>query len=242
MRDRQDTSMMGRISAASDHSSTRRALECRDISKSFTSPGGKPRPVLRRISLSVTAGSILGLRGPSGVGKSTLGRILAGLETADSGECFCDGVPVLPVRTRAGDRARGRIGMIFQSPRRSCDPRVRLRTTISSVARPGVDVAALVTSSGLTEDLLERFPHQVSDGQLQRVAVTRTLAARPQYIICDEMTAMLDPANSAAIVGVIRDYAASGGGVVMISHDHQLLDAVCDDIVDLAPPPTVPAD
>lgn len=227
-------------SASPADNSGQRALVGCGISKSFTTPSGTSHKVLQGISLRINAGAIVGLRGPSGVGKSTLGRILAGLETADSGECYCDGIPVLPVRTRAGKEARGRIGMIFQSPRRSCDPRVRLRTAIASVARPGIDIHALAASNGLSEDLLKRFPHQVSDGQLQRVAVTRTLAACPRYIICDEMTAMLDPANSAAIVGVLRNFAASGGGVLMISHDHHLLDAVCEDIIDLATVTTNP--
>lgn len=220
-----------------------KALVAEHISKSFGAKDGSAKDVLMDVSLRVEPGQIVGLRGASGVGKSTLGRILAGLEVPDSGQCFCDGVPVGAVRSRAGQRVRGQIGMVFQSPRRSCDPRMTLGRTIRSAARQGqrdgqrtgerVDIDELIRKVGLTPDLLDRFPSQVSDGQLQRAAVARTLTAGPRYLICDEMTAMLDAANSAAIVEVIRDFAVSGGGVLMISHEHRLLDAVCDGIVKL---------
>lgn len=226
-----------------------KALIAENVSKSFGAKDGSARVVLSDVSIRVEPGQIVGLRGPSGAGKSTLGRILAGLEVPDSGQCFCDGVLVGAVRSRAGQRVRGQIGMVFQSPRRSCDPRMTLGRTIRSAARQGrqglqglrdgqrtgerVDIDELIGKVGLTPDLLDRFPSQVSDGQLQRAAVARTLAASPRYLICDEMTAMLDAANSAAIVEFIRDFAVSGGGVLMISHEHRLLDAVCDSVVKL---------
>lgn len=229
-----------------------RALMAQEISKSFGAKDGTSRLILDKVSVEILPGQIVGLRGPSGVGKSTLGRILAGLEVPDSGRCLCDGELIGPVRSRAGQRVRGQIGMIFQSPRRSCDPRMTLGRTIATAAAAGKmhrtngspgeglpsapqdsGIEELIDSVGLTPDLLQRFPNQVSDGQLQRAAVARTLAVRPRYLICDEMTAMLDAANSAAIVGVIRHFAESGGGVLMISHEHRLLDVVCDSIVEL---------
>ena len=236
----------GQASVSCDAQASGKALVAENVSKSFGAKDGSARVVLSDVSIRVDPGQIVGLRGPSGAGKSTLGRILAGLEVPDLGQCFCDGVPVGAVRSRAGQRVRGQIGMVFQSPRRSCDPRMTLGRTIRSAARQGrqgrrdgqrtgksVDIDELIRNVGLTPDLLDRFPSQVSDGQLQRAAVARTLAAGPRYLICDEMTAMLDAANSAAIVEVIRDFAVSGGGVLMISHEHRLLAAVCDGVVAL---------
>lgn len=230
-------------SVSCDAQASGKALVAENVSKSFGAKDGSARVVLSDISIRVEPGQIVGLRGPSGAGKSTLGRILAGLEVPDSGQCFCDGVLVGAVRSRAGQRVRGQIGMVFQSPRRSCDPRMTLGRTIRSAARQGrrdgqragkrVDIDELIRKVGLTPDLLDRFPNQVSDGQLQRAAVARTLAAGPRYLICDEMTAMLDAANSAAIAEVIRDFSVSGGGVLMISHEHRLLAAVCDGVVAL---------
>lgn len=209
-------------------------LSAENIAKSFGTSDCSTRAVFKNVSIRVTPGTIVGLRGNSGVGKSTLGRILAGLDLPDSGNCMCDGMPIGHVRKRTGQHVRGQIGMIFQSPRRSCDPRMTLRRTIRSTGSAS-EMQELVSKVGLTPDLLDRFPGQVSDGQLQRAAVARTLAAHPRYLICDEMTAMLDAANAAAVVHVIREFTDAGGGVLLISHDHKLLTAVCDDIAELTP-------
>lgn len=178
------------------------------------------RIVLDRISLSVGAGEVVGLTGASGSGKTTLAQVLSGLRRPDSGRVECDG------RVLNG-RHGGHIAMLFQSPRRSCDPRMTLRESIAELARGQVIWPELCRSVGLTADLLDRHPAQVSDGQLQRAAVARVLASRPDYLLCDEMTAMLDPATTATVVRTVTALAASDGvGVLLISHDLPLL-AVC---------------
>lgn len=209
------------------------SLDAENITVSFAVPTGGRRTVLDGCSLSVSPGEIVGLTGDSGTGKSTFGRVMAGLLAPDSGTVTCDDVKVAPVRTRAGKATRGRIGMLFQSPRRSCDPRLTLDRTIRGTAAAGMDCDALIREVAITPDLLSRHPWQVSDGQLQRAALARTLAARPRYLICDEMTAMLDAATTAAVVAVVRRFARDGGGVLFISHDHELLDAVTEHVVDL---------
>ncbi|WAP51094.1 ATP-binding cassette domain-containing protein [Arthrobacter sp. ATA002] len=86
----------------------------------------------------------------------------------------------------------------------------------------------------LTADLLDRYPSEVSDGQLQRACLARALAAGPDYLICDEATAMLDAATTAAVVGIIGgEVAARGLGVLALSHDRQLLEAWCGSILQL---------
>lgn len=194
----------------------------------YRRPAGGTVRVLDNVSLTVPPGTLVGLTGPSGRGKTTLGRAMAGLVQPAGGEVLCNGVPVGNVRTRGGKRARGHIGMVFQSPRRSCDPRLTLRRTIEQTARADSDLPAILRAVALTEDLLDRYPAQVSDGQLQRAAVARTLATRPDYIVLDEMTAMLDPATTATLMYAIREYVNAGGGVLMISHDHELVEAASD--------------
>lgn len=191
--------------------------------------------VLRDVTLSVEPGRILGLTGPSGTGKTTLGRVLAGLLSPRSGQVSCDGEPVRP------RRMGGRIAMLFQSPRRSCSPRMSLRQIIAEPLTihgvPARDQAGrvelLAARVGLTPDLLDRLPAQVSDGQLQRAALARALSCDPAYLICDEATAMLDAATTASLAAVIRDRAAAGLGVLAISHDHALLHAWADETLDL---------
>ncbi|APT85056.1 hypothetical protein CAQU_08205 [Corynebacterium aquilae DSM 44791] len=194
---------------------------------------GQKKTLLDGVSLQINPGSVVGLTGPSGIGKSTLGAVMAGLAIPDSGEVTCDGLAVKNVRSRRNP-ARGLIGMIAQSPRLSFDPRIRIGRSIAFSAAAGADVDALMARCALTPDLLNRFPAQVSDGQLQRAATVRTLAARPRYIVCDEVSAMLDAATAAAIVNVLREQAQTGVGILMISHDHPLLNACADEVIDFS--------
>lgn len=120
--------------------------------------------------------------------------------------------------------------MVFQSPRRSCDPRLTLGKTLALTANPDTDLAAILKAVAITPDLLHRFPAQVSDGQLQRVAMARTLATEPAYMILDEMTAMLDPATTATLIAAVRTFAKKGGGVLLISHDHALVQVVAHEV------------
>ncbi|OZE99688.1 ABC transporter ATP-binding protein [Rhodococcus sp. 15-1154-1] len=186
--------------------------------------------VLVRQSLSVPAGELVGLAGPSGSGKSTMARVLALLLAPREGVVRIDGVDVSGVGFSVPPDVRRKVALLFQSPRSATDPRMTLRSIIEQpavIARRAADVDELADSVGLTTDLLARKPHQVSDGQLQRACVARALAQKPKYLICDEATAMLDAATTAAIVRLIQGNAdAAGMGVLMISHDVELLSAI----------------
>lgn len=208
-------------------------LVASDVVVEFRRPGGQQVRILDRIDLIIPPGKIVGLTGPSGRGKTTLGRVMAGLVIPTAGRVICNGTEVKNVRTRSGAATRGKIGMVFQSPRRSCDPRLTLKKTIMQTARPDADIEAILTRVVLTPDLLNRYPGQVSDGQLQRAAMARTLAAKPDYIILDEMSSMLDPATTATLMDAVKQFAKEGGGVLMISHDHELVDAVSDEVKQL---------
>ncbi|MGI5291530.1 ABC transporter ATP-binding protein [Nonomuraea polychroma] len=197
-------------------------LEATGITVSF----GHHR-VLDRVSLSVLPGEVLGLAGPSGCGKSTLARVLALLLRPSAGTVTIDGRPVRGWRHRAPERTS--IGLIFQQPRLAVDPRFTLLEVITEplrAARRPMDRAyELAEELGLTPDLHGRRPHEVSDGQLQRACVARALALEPRYLICDEMTTMLDASTQAHLVGRIETYRKrTGAGVLAISHDAELLD------------------
>lgn len=200
-----------------------------------------PQPVLRNINLGLERGETLGLVGPSGCGKSTLVRVLALLLAPTEGTVAVDGEVVRHVRYRAPRRVRRAIGVVFQSPRRSADPRLTLHEIIATplwLTRMPVDrrVAELADLVGLTADLLARRPHEVSDGQLQRACLARALALRPRYLLCDEMTAMLDASTTAALVDVVRrTNAEEGTGVLAVSHDHELLAVWADRTLALTP-------
>lgn len=197
-------------------------------------------PVINRVDLTVPAGQTIGLAGPSGSGKSTLARVLALLHKPFAGNVHLDGEPVTGYRHRTPHAQRVRVGVLFQQPRLSVDPRMTLRVAISEplLATRTPDAAGRVDELAdlvmLTPDLLTRRAHEVSDGQLQRACLARTLALNPDYLICDEMTTMLDASTTAALVGLIRDYQSrTGAGVLAISHDTVLLEHWADRTVRL---------
>ncbi|MFF1508739.1 ABC transporter ATP-binding protein [Streptomyces sp. NPDC058326] len=197
-------------------------------------------PVFRGASLTVAPGESVGLLGPSGCGKSTLARVAALLHRPEAGRLVLDGAEVRAWRHRAPRALRTAVGVVFQQPRTAADPRLTLTDLIAEPLRAtgrraeAADrVAALAPAVGLTADLLGRRPHEVSDGQLQRACLARALTLRPRWLICDEMTAMLDASTTAALVAAVESYRAeTGAGLLAVGHDRVLLNRWCDRTVE----------
>ncbi|WP_329418726.1 ATP-binding cassette domain-containing protein [Streptomyces sp. NBC_01693] len=207
--------------------------------RSVTAGYARNEPVFDDVSLTVAPGEAVGLVGPSGCGKSTLARVAALLHRPDSGTVILDGEPVRHWRHRAPRAQRTAFGVVFQQPRLSADPRLTLGDLIEEPLRATgrretaqERVAELAGTVGLTQDLLGRRPHEVSDGQLQRACLARALILRPRWLICDEMTAMLDASTTAALVAVVESYrSATGAGLLAVGHDRTLLERWCDHTV-----------
>ncbi|MFC9398213.1 ABC transporter ATP-binding protein [Streptomyces sp. NPDC057027] len=197
-------------------------------------------PVFRGASLIVAPGESVGLLGPSGCGKSTLARVAALLHRPDAGRLVLDGTEVRAWRHRAPRARRTAVGVVFQQPRTAADPRLTLADVIAEPLRATgrraearERVAALAPAVGLTPDLLGRRPHEVSDGQLQRACLARALTLRPRWLICDEMTAMLDASTTAALVAAVETYREeTGAGLLAVGHDRVLLNRWCDRTVE----------
>ncbi|MFE3322662.1 ATP-binding cassette domain-containing protein [Nocardia sp. NPDC059195] len=198
-------------------------------------------PVLENIGFSLSAGAALAVVGPSGAGKTTLARVIAGLHTGAVGSLEVLGRPVpLGRRPRIKPDPKG-IQLVTQNPRAALNPR---RTVEQALARPlrriarvptreiPTRITALLAAVDLPADLAARRPHQLSGGQRQRVALARALAADPAVLICDEITTALDTTTAAAIMSLLdRVRADRGTAVVLISHDMTLVRGHCTDLL-----------
>lgn len=184
------------------------------------------RRVLDDVGLTVRTGDVVGVTGPSGCGKTTLVRVLAGLVPPESGEVRYDG---------ASKAARGAVAMLAQHPRQVCNPRWTLGQIISepaAIRREPVVIDDVATRVGLDHQLIDRYPGQVSDGQLQRACIARLLVQRAVFVLCDEPTAMLDPIAAGDVTALLRDIAQTAA-VVLVSHDPAVVAALSDTVVPL---------
>ncbi len=179
--------------------------------------------------LTLHRGETLALVGESGCGKSTLARALAGLVTFE-GQLELGGKPVKQL-----DAAyRSRVQMIFQNPDSSLNPRHTIETILSRPLRlyrrdlpkaeRRAEIVRILQRVSLPASYATRYPHQLSGGEKQRVAIARAIAARPEVIICDEVTSGLDAAVQASIVSLLREIQAhSGTALIFITHDLAIL-------------------
>ncbi|MWV64448.1 ATP-binding cassette domain-containing protein [Halorubrum sp. JWXQ-INN 858] len=190
------------------------------------------------VSLTVRRGETLGIVGESGCGKSTLARTLLRLEEPAAGTIRFDGEPVCGLDGAALKRFRRRAQMTFQDPRSSFDPR---RSVGESVAEPlrihGLTgrssrrsvVGGVLERVGLDAGAADRYPHELSGGQLQRAALARALVLNPDLLVADEPVSALDVSVQAGVLRLLEDLRTELGlSVVVISHDLGAVREVCD--------------
>jgi peptide/nickel transport system ATP-binding protein len=196
---------------------------------------------LEEVSVTVEEGASLGLVGESGSGKTTLGRILCALEPADKGEVRFEGKPLEDLDRRGWRRFRRNVQFVFQDPASALNPRQRVRRAIESAMIGLLDVDRnarrargdeLAGRVGLKPDLLERYPHELSGGQVQRVVIARALAVDPRVLILDEPVSALDVSVQAQILALLRELRGQLRlTYLFISHDLAVVEQLCDEIV-----------
>ncbi len=200
-------------------------LSVRNLTKSYRS-AGEDIAVLRGVNLDVGAGERVALSGKSGSGKSTLLHLIAGLNSADSGEIRLDN-SCLTQLSDAGRAAlrRDRLGLVFQQfnliPSLNVEDNLAFQARIAG-RNESAWHAELVERLGLG-GLLKRYPEQLSGGQQQRVAIGRALATKPALLLADEPTGNLDEATADDVLALARDLVArTGCGFLMVTHSARL--------------------
>jgi putative ABC transport system ATP-binding protein len=208
------------------------ALECRALNKSY----GAKRVVLDHLDFALGAGEFVAIMGDSGVGKSTLLNLIAGLDQADSGDVLIDGMSVARLDDDAATRLRRqKLGFVFQAfhvlPHLTLVQNVALPLLLNGIAPArALVMLAAVGLAGRGDDL----PRQLSGGELQRVAIARALVHKPTLILADEPTGNLDPDTAHEVLMLLRaETKANGAATMMVTHSEAAA-AVADRVLILS--------
>lgn len=209
------------------------ALRCQQLDV-FYGHGAKQHQAVSAVSFAVHQGESFGLVGGSGCGKSTILRVLAGLDSQWQGEIEVMGMARSPQKHPA--RAyRRQVQMVFQDPFASLHPRHTINRTLFEPLRvhgfSDIDarILAALDRVGLDRSFRFRFPHQLSGGQRQRVAIARALVLEPQILLLDEPTSALDASVQAEVLNVLMDVRRDlGTTFVFVSHDWGVVAHLCD--------------
>ena len=203
-----------------------------DVSSEGDMPWTKPKKLqaVNNVSFNLSLGETLGIVGESGCGKSTLARAIVKMVPTDSGKVLWLGNDLLSLNKSEMRKHRKQIQMIFQDPLASLNPRMNIGEIIAEPLRthypktPEVDVQERVSDVmkkvGLLGNLVNRFPHEFSGGQCQRIGIARALILKPKLIICDEPVSALDVSIQAQVVNLLMDLQEEMGlTLIFIAHD-----------------------
>lgn len=209
--------------------------------RSWYGAKGTPFRAVDQVSLDAVRGKTLGIVGESGCGKSTLARMLVGLLAPTAGTITLDGEPAHGLRGAAKHAFHRKVQLVFQDPVSSLNPRKTVRRIIEGPLEALLDldraereqrVEALMQQVGLRPEFIDRYPHEFSGGQAQRIGIARALAPEPQLMVLDEPVSALDVSVQAQILKLLRDLQARLGlTYLFISHDLAVVEALCDAVL-----------
>ncbi len=212
-------------------------LEVRNLSLSFHK---RELIAIDRVSFSIAKGKTLGLVGASGAGKSSIARAIMRLVKPDSGEILFKGQNIYQMDSRQLMTVRQRMQLVFQEPSASLSPRRSVeQTLLEPMQHFGIGdnsyrqgkIRKTLQTVGLDQDVLQRYPHQFSSGQQQRIAIARALVTNPELLIADEAVSSLDVSVQAQILQLIQSLQKERGiTFLFISHDLAVIRQIADDI------------
>lgn len=215
-------------------------LQIKNLTKKFAAEGGKMLTACDNVTLNAYAGQTLGIIGESGCGKSTLVRTILQIHPASGGEVIFDGQDILKMRGEAARQNRRKIQMVFQDPTAAFNPKMKVKEIVCEpllnfglIKKSEVDAKAaeLLRMVELPEDFKDRYPHNMSGGQRQRLGIARALSLEPKIVVCDEATSALDVSVQEKICELlVRLQKEKGITYLFICHDLGLVDLMCHQI------------
>lgn len=220
-------------------------IEVKEVSKTFQSKSifgkKKDNPVLRKVSLTVLKNETLALVGESGCGKTTLGRIILGLEHATEGTIEFEGQNIFSGK-KIRSAVRRNMQMVFQDPFASLDPKMKIEDSLmepleaNKIGKNKEErrkmAKQLLERVGLNEEHLKRYPHEFSGGQRQRIGIARALALEPSFVVCDEPVSALDVSVQAQILNLLKAIQKKREmSMLFISHDLGVVRYIADRVV-----------
>lgn len=195
-------------------------LDAKDVGFRY----GNGEWLFRGVNFTINPGEIVGIVGPSGQGKTTFARILAGFENPIEGTVTLGGLPV----KKKGYQP---IQLVFQHPEKAINPRWKMQKSLREGWEPD---RTLLEAFGIEQEWLTRWPNELSGGELQRFCVVRALGPETRFLIADEMTTMLDAITQAQIWHAVLEIAKKREmGVIVISHEAKLIERLCSRVVTL---------
>lgn len=215
-------------------------LEIKNLTKKFAVDGGRYLTACDNVSLKAYQGQTLGIIGESGCGKSTLVRTLLSIHPASGGEAIFEGRDILKLKGEALRQNRRKIQMVFQDPTAAFNPKMKVKEIVCEpllnfglIKKSEVDAKAaeLLRMVELPEDFKDRYPHNMSGGQRQRLGIARALSLEPKIVVCDEATSALDVSVQEKICELlVRLQKEKGITYLFICHDLGLVDLMCHQI------------
>lgn len=207
-------------------------LAVSQLNKSYGA-GNQKKNVLQNFSLELCCNETVAITGKSGIGKSTLARILVGLEDADSGSVIFEGSELLKMNPSELKQIRPGLQLVFQNYRKALNPYMKVKGILKEAA-PSQNYGELLAKIGLDDSVLKKYPNQLSGGQAQRLNIIRAIATKPKLLILDEATSGLDGQTIVDMLELLKEAQNElKFGLIIISHDLKVIEKACTRIIEM---------